>query len=178
VSNLSHPLRRIRATTCAIVCALGLSTASGAVGAPLVEPGLTFEGADIQVVVKEVARLTGRTFIFDPEQVRGPITLLAPTRVSAGEALALLESALALRGYGLVERPEATWIVPRQAHAGAPTATAVTVVPLTYARADEVARTLAWIAPPGVRVVPYRPTNSVILSGDPSAVEQLLDIIR
>jgi type II secretory pathway component GspD/PulD (secretin) len=55
---------------------------------------------------------------------------------------------------------------------------AIKVVPLSYARADEVAYALFWIAPPGVRVVPYYPTNSVILSGPPAAVEELIGIIR
>jgi len=46
-------------------------------------PGLfTFENADIQTVVKQVATLTGITFLFDPNQVKGKITLLAPTSVS------------------------------------------------------------------------------------------------
>jgi hypothetical protein len=34
--------------------------------------------------------------------------------------------------------------------------------------AGEVAYTLWWIAPPGVRIVPYYPTNSLIISGPPA----------
>jgi type II secretory pathway component GspD/PulD (secretin) len=52
------------------------------------------------------------------------------------------------------------------------------VVPLTYARADELAYILSMVAPPWVRIVPYYATNSLIISGDPVAVEQLVDIIR
>jgi type II secretory pathway component GspD/PulD (secretin) len=54
----------------------------------------------------------------------------------------------------------------------------IKVVPLTYARAGELAYTLSWVAPPRVRIVPYYPTNSLILSGPPEAVEQLIDIIK
>jgi type II secretory pathway component GspD/PulD (secretin) len=53
-----------------------------------------------------------------------------------------------------------------------------TVVRLTYAGADEVAYTLSLAAPPWVRIVPYYPTNSVIISGPPLAVEEVINIIR
>jgi hypothetical protein len=55
--------------------------------------------------------------------------------------------------------------------------TIVKVVPLTYARASELAYTLALVFP-YVRIVPYRPTNSLIISGPRASVEQLIDIIK
>jgi general secretion pathway protein D len=138
--------------------------------------GFTFENADIGAVAKQVARLTGTTLLFDPEQVKGRITLLAPKPVSAAEALELLKSALALHGYTLVRRAEGTWIVPaeRMAHESV----RMTVIPLKYARADELAYTLSMVAPPWVRIVPYYATNSLIISGHPAAVEELVDIIK
>jgi general secretion pathway protein D len=135
-----------------------------------------FENADIYVVVDEVARLTGTTFLFDPARVKGKITVLAPGDVSPAQALELVRSALTLHGYALVARPEGTWIVPADDVAGV--GIVVRVVPLNYARADEVAFTLSWVAPPGVRIVPYHPTNSLVLTGREAAVEQLMDIIR
>jgi general secretion pathway protein D len=136
----------------------------------------TFENADIGTVAKQVGQLTGTTFLFDPAQVKGRITLLAPKPVSPAEALELLKSALALHGYTLVRRGEGTWIVPaeRVAHE----AVRIKVVPLTYARADELAYTLSMVAPPWVRIVPYYATNSLIISGHPAAVEELVDIIK
>ena len=134
----------------------------------------SFENADIQTVIKHVGRLTGITFLFDPEQVKGKITLLAPKSVSPAEALDLLKSALALHGYSLLSRAEGMWIVPA-VRVGAVT---VKVVPLTYAQAGELAYTLSWVAPPWVRIVPHYPINSLIISGPPAAVEELVDIIR
>lgn len=60
----------------------------------------------------------------------------------------------------------------------APESFTIKVVPLSYARASELAYTLSWIAPPGVRIVAYPPTNSLIISGPPAAVEELTDIIK
>jgi general secretion pathway protein D len=136
----------------------------------------TFENADIQTVVKQVAALTGITFLFDPEQVQGKITLLAPKGVSPAAALELLKSALALHGYILLSRAEGMWIVP--AERVVDEAFTIKVVPLTYARAGEVAYALSWVAPPSLRIVPYYPTNSLIISGHPAAVEGLIDLIK
>ena len=88
----------------------------------------------------------------------------------------ILKSALALHGYTLIGRAEGTWIVP--AERVAREAFTVKVVRLDYARADEVASILLWVALPSVQVVPYFPTNSLIISGHPAAVEELVDIIR
>lgn len=54
----------------------------------------------------------------------------------------------------------------------------IKVVPLSYARASELAHTLSLVTPPRVRVVPYPPTNSLIISGPPAAVEELIGIIK
>ncbi len=137
---------------------------------------LTFENADIGTVAKQIGRLTGTTFLFDPEQMKGRITLLAPKPVSPAEALELLKSALALHSYTLVRRADGTWIVPaeRMAHG----AVRVEVVPLKYARVDELAYTLSMMGSPWVRIVPYYATNSLIISGHPAAVEELVDIIK
>jgi type II secretory pathway component GspD/PulD (secretin) len=136
---------------------------------------LRFENAEIGAVIDAVSRLTGVTFVFDPDQVKGRVTLLSPKAVSPAGAVELLKSALALHGYAVVSRAEATWIVPAERIRDE--AVTVKVVPLTYARADEVAHTLSWVAP-SVRIVPYQPTNSVVISGDPAAVESLVEIIK
>ena len=156
------------------LCLLFVSAAGPALAAT--SGPFTFENADIQTVVKQVAMLTGITFLFDPEQIKGKITLLAPKGVSPTEALELLRSALALHGYTLLGRADGTWIVP--AERVAREAFIVKVVRLNYARADEMAYTLAWVAPPSVQIVPYYPTNSLIISGHPAAVEELVGIIK
>jgi type II secretory pathway component GspD/PulD (secretin) len=136
----------------------------------------SFEKADIQTVIKAVASFTGSTFLYDPEHVTGKITLLSSRSVPPAEALELLKAALALHGYRLLSRAEGMWIIPTVRVR--PEGITIKVVPLTYAQAGDLAYTLSWIAPPGVRVVPHHPTNSLILSGPPAAVEELIDIIK
>jgi general secretion pathway protein D len=143
---------------------------------------MRFENEDIQTVIAHVSAFTGFTFMYDPDHVKGKITLLSPDDVSPARALELLRSALALHGYILLGR-EDTWIVAAAPVAlpvspPAREATATRVVPLTYARAVELAYTLSWVAPPLVRIVPYLPTNSLVISGPAAAVEALIDIIK
>jgi general secretion pathway protein D len=158
-----------------VLLALLLTTAPAeALGIP--QSQLTFKNADIQTVIEEVARLTGTTFLFDPARVQGKITVLAAGESTPAQALELLRSALALHGYRVVARPEGMWILSAQEAAGA--AIVVRVIRLTYVDAEDVALTLSWAAPPGVRIAPFYPTNSVVISGPEAAVEQMVDVIR
>jgi general secretion pathway protein D len=169
--HLFHQLSRFWA---GVSLAVALTTAPGsAVGGPQSE--LVFKDADIQTVIEEVGRVTGTTFLFDPARVKGKITVLAVGEATPAHALELLRSALALHGYVLVARPEGMWILPAQ-QAGS--GVVVRVIRLTYVDAEDVAWTLSWAAPPGVRVVPFHPTNSVVISGPEAAVEQMVDVIR
>jgi type II secretory pathway component GspD/PulD (secretin) len=154
-----------------LVLALGPAPVLGAPRVPF-----TFEHADIAAVIAEVARLTGTTFLFDPARVSGAITVLAPREVTPAEARELLRSALALHGYAMLARPEGVWIVPADDAARADFV--VRVVPLTYADAGEVAATLAWIAPPGLRVAPYLPANSVVIAGHAAGVDAMMNAIH
>ena len=155
--------------------ALVLATGPASVlGAP--RDRFMFEDADIKTVIAEVARLTGTTFLFDPARVKGTITVLTSHEVTPSAALELLRSALALHGYAMLDRPEGMWIVP--APDIARPELVVRVIPLSYADAGDVASTLSWVAPPGVRVAPYFPTNSVVIAGPAAGVEELLGAIR
>ena len=170
-SHLLHQLNRFRAC---VSLALVFTTAPGsALG--VTQGQLAFKDADIQAVIEEVAKLTKTTFLFDPSRVKGKITVLAADPVTPAQALELLRSVLALHGYVLVARPEGTWIVaaqPATAHV------VVRAVRLSYVDAEDVAWTLSWVAPPGVGIVPFHPTNSVVISGPEDAVERIVDVIR
>jgi type II secretory pathway component GspD/PulD (secretin) len=130
-----------------------------------------FENEELSTVIRAVSSLTGMAFLFDPEQVSGKITLFAPRPVTHAEAIQLLTAALALHGYTLSQRTAGFWtITPVHPSSQTPT---IEVVPLQYARAEEVAYTLSQIAPPGVRIAPYPPTNSVLIAGPPRDVAAL-----
>jgi type II secretory pathway component GspD/PulD (secretin) len=169
--HLFHELNRLWA---GVSLALVFTTAPGSAFG-VTQSQFAFKDADIQAVIEEVAKLTNTTFLFDPARVKGKITVLAADDVTPAQALELLQSVLAVHGYGLVARPEGTWIVAAQP---ATTKVVVREVRLTYVDAEDVAWTLSWAAPPGVRIVPFHPTNSVVISGPEDAVERMVDVIR
>ncbi len=47
------------------------------------------------------------------------------------------------------------------------------VIKLQYAAAEELAPVLAAVAPPGVRIIAYPPTNSLIISGNSAIIGKL-----
>lgn len=60
-----------------------------------------FPNAEVQDIVKAISELTGRNFIIDPD-VRGKITILAPSKITVAEAYKAFLSALAIRGFTVI----------------------------------------------------------------------------
>jgi hypothetical protein len=131
----------------------------------------SFKNAELKTVIEKASELTSLAFLYDPKQVKGKISLHLPQEVSPEETLELLRSALSLHGYTLLRRENTVWVVP------AAQADHLEVVPLGYAGAGELAYTLFQLAAEGVRIVPYYPTNSLILYGNPEAVRALIQVI-
>jgi type II secretory pathway component GspD/PulD (secretin) len=169
-----HLFNKLNRLWVGVSLALVFTTAPGSAGG-VTQSRFAFKDADIQAVIEEVAKLTNTTFLFDPSRVKGKITVLAADDVTPVQALELLRSVLAVHGYGLVARPEGTWIVAAQP---ATTKVVMREVRLTYVDAEDVAWTLSWAAPPGVRIVPFHLTNSVVISGPEDAVERMVGVIR
>ncbi len=59
---------------------------------------------------------------------------------------------------------------PSDSDTGTVAGLSYTVIKLQYATAEELAPVLAAVAPPGVRIIAYPPTNSLIISGDPAII--------
>jgi general secretion pathway protein D len=140
------------------------------------EVQFTFDAQEIETVLEKAGELTGITFVFDPEQIHGKITILAPGKLSSEDVVDLLDSALRLHGYTLVRQGSSALVVPA-ARAMRRIEEVFEVVPLDYARAEELAYTLTLLAP-GVRIVPDPRTNSLVIGGDPETVNELLNLIK
>lgn len=72
---------------------------------------LNFKEADIDSVVGAFGHLLGRTFVIDP-RVRGKLTLETPRPVTRAQAYDLLQSALRLQGFAVVESGGLVRVVP------------------------------------------------------------------
>ena len=59
---------------------------------------MDFENVDIRVVIKYISDLTGKNFIID-QNVRGPVTVISPTKIPLDEVYRVFESILEVRGF-------------------------------------------------------------------------------
>jgi len=60
-----------------------------------------FVDVDLASVTKFISEITGKNFIFD-ERLRGKITIIAPSKLSADDAFSLFTSVLELKGFTVV----------------------------------------------------------------------------
>jgi len=148
-----------------------------------------YPNADIADIVKAISELTGKNFIVDP-QVRGKITIIAPSRITVAEAYKAFLSALAINGLALV--PGDGFIKIKQARAaqrdnidtfsGAyyPTSdTMITrIIKLKYISADEVNKQLRILTSTNGELVPYTPTNSLIVSDYGANIDRITKILE
>lgn len=135
-------------------------------------------------VVRFYANLTREAFIIadaiDPSMT---LTVYAPRPVTIPQARQLLHAALASHGLTLV-RAGAFWKVVPAAEggeliigpSGAAEPPAAPGLPLQHARAEDVAPLLQRLASPGVRVVAWAPTNTLLILASPQEAARLRDL--
>jgi general secretion pathway protein D len=72
-----------------------------------------FKDADLSLVIAEIGKITGKTFIVDPA-VKGKISILPQGSMTADEAYKAFNIALMINGYSIVEIGNFTAIEPAQ----------------------------------------------------------------
>lgn len=147
-----------------------------------------YPNADVADVVKAISELTGKNFIVDP-QVRGKITIIAPSRITVAEAYKAFLSALAINSLAVV--PGDGFYKIKQARAaqrdnidtfsGAyyPTSDQMItrIIKLKYISADEVNKQLRILTSKDGELVPYTPTNSLIVSDYGANIDRIMKIL-
>lgn len=151
---------------------------------------INVKNADISAIIKIFSKKTKRNYIMD-ENVKGKVTIYLPGRVSSDEAIRILETVLALKGFTSVPVSENLWkIVPaRQARGDTiptqtervdepPTGAIVTrLVPLKYVSAEDMQQLLSQLISANGMINAYTGTNSLIVIDSEDNVERLMDII-
>ncbi|MGE0826820.1 MAG: type II secretion system secretin GspD [Candidatus Binatia bacterium] len=151
---------------------------------------MNFQDIDMPVLAKFVSEITQKNFIVD-EKVRGKVTIISPTKVTAEEAYAIFQSVLQVKGFTTVPSGRVVKIVPnREAkQVGLPTlyngslATAgdefiTRLVPLRYVNAADIIQVLQPMVSGDGLVLPYPQTNSLILTDAASNVKRLLGMLE
>jgi general secretion pathway protein D len=72
---------------------------------------MNFQNVDIPVLAKFISEITGRNFIID-ESVRGKVTIISPSKVTAEQAYSIFQSVLQVKGFTTVQAGKVIKIVP------------------------------------------------------------------
>jgi general secretion pathway protein D len=151
---------------------------------------LDFQDADITEVISTIAKATGKNFLYD-DRVRGRVTVISPEPVTVDEAYRVFESILAVKGFTTVPAPGGVLkILPLRDAKENPIETVVgerptenrdtfitRLLPLHYVKADAIGDTLKPLVSKEATVIPYGPTNTLILTDSAANIRRLANII-
>ena len=184
-----------RALSLALAAALWLGALPAAAQEPPPPAGevmvtLDFQDADITEVISTIAKATGKNFLYD-DRVRGRVTVISPDPVTADEAYRVFESILAVKGFTTVPSPGGILkILPlRDAkenpietvpgnHVAEDRDTFITrLMPLRYVKADAISDTIKPLVSKEATVIPYGPTNTLIITDAAANIRRLTNII-
>ncbi len=151
---------------------------------------LNFVEADLQGVVRALARFTGRNFVVDP-RVKGQLTLVSEAPVDQDTAYAMLLSALRMQGFAVVDVDGVSRVVPEadaklqgSAVAGAGPAGTVyggelitRVFPLQYENATNLVPILRPMIAPNNPINAYAGNNTLVITDYADNLDRIAQVI-
>lgn len=153
---------------------------------------MDFENVDIRVVIKYISDLTGKNFIID-QNVRGPVTVISPTKIPLEDVWRVFESILEVRGFVTVPSGKVTKIASKadarqrnipmavgdRLEQIVPEDTIITqLIPLQHASAERLRAALGQLFSKDASVIAYPTTNTLIVTDISSNIHRLVRIIR
>ncbi len=154
---------------------------------------IDFNNVDINVFIKFMSKLTGKNFIVD-SRVKGNVTIISPTKISVKDAGKVFESVLEINGFSTVESGKIIKIIPTPkakadnidtqiaTEPGKPGSLddriVTRIIPLEYARSNELKNLFIPLVPKGSVVLSYRDTNMLIVTATRSSINRLLKIVK
>jgi len=154
---------------------------------------IDFNNVDINVFIKFMSKLTGKNFVVD-RRVKGNVTIISPTKISINDAYKVFESVLDINGFATVESGKIIKIIPAPTAKGDNIDTKIMtrmdrpgdledkivtrIIPLEYARSDELKRLFTPMVPKGSIVLSYQDTNMLIVTATLTSINRLLKIIE
>lgn len=138
--------------------------------------------------VTRLARFLDRRLILDEDTLRGTVSVEAPGPITQGEAAALLDSLLLLKGLAVVEAPGGVgkivalaanpgrWVESLAREPGGEAL--VTLVPLQEVDAGLAVQAVTPLVGDSGFIQLYAPTNSVLLAGVQSRLARIARVLR
>lgn len=178
-----------------IASALFASTLAGGVFAPSAEAGqaiLNLKDADIRVVIEQVSKLTGKTFVLDPRVQGQKITILSQHMMDEKEIYDTFLTILKVYGFAAVETNGIIKIVQEQTArqdsvpVAGPDSTRryrgdemiTRVIKVEHVDANQLVPVLRVLVPQQGHMAPYARTNVLVINDTAANIERLVEIIR
>lgn len=181
------------AALAALLFALGAAQAAPAQvpNLPRPEPAgvnFNFDNADLRLVIRLAGEITGRRFVID-DKVAGTVTVVANDRIPADRVYPFLLSILEARGFSVIEREGASYVVPLPEGTAASVPVDVTgqgqglvtrIFHLKHIDAAAFARMIEPMVRGGKQgaVAAFAPTNHLIVTDTSSGMSRILRILE
>ncbi|MBI4040425.1 MAG: type II secretion system secretin GspD [Deltaproteobacteria bacterium] len=150
---------------------------------------INFRDESLDALAKTISKLTGKSFMVTTPLANKKITIISQEEVTIEEAYRAFLSALDMNNLTVVpvgkflkivdNREAAKMSVHTYANEPAPTSDGyiTQIYHLKYISAGEIARSLQLISNPRA-IVPYEPTNSLIISDTGANINRLIEILQ
>ncbi|PTL37176.1 hypothetical protein CLG94_00395 [Candidatus Methylomirabilis limnetica] len=151
---------------------------------------LNFDNADLELVLRSIADITGINFILGPG-VKANVTMRTTTRVPSSEVFSIMESVLGVNNLIAVKEGAYYKIVPIAVAQQEPEDVQMgkerteereryvtQIVHLDHLSADEMTKILQPFLSKGAKMLVHKETNSLIIAGFSSTINRLLDTVR
>ncbi len=153
---------------------------------------MNFEDADIRILIKFISEMTHKNFIID-DKIKGKITIISPEKVTLSEAYSVFESILELKGFTLVPSGKVVKIVPSAEAKQRGIQTVVgkvsdlgdqkdefvtRITRLQYVDVNQIATLIRPLFSKNGHLVPYKETNTLIMTDLKSNLHRIMTIIN
>ncbi|MGZ6289929.1 MAG: type II secretion system secretin GspD [Bdellovibrionota bacterium] len=149
-----------------------------------------YPDAEILDVAKAISKLTGRNFIYNPQDIKGRISVVSQTPITVGDAWNAFLTALNMRSFALV--PSGKYLrIERLASAKEKQTPIYTdkkapnndefitrVVPLRYIDATEFEQAFRLWIPRESRMQAYAQTNTIIITDTSTHINRMVELIN
>ncbi len=149
-----------------------------------------YPDTEILTIVKAIAKLTGKNFIYNAQQIKGKISIVSESSITVGDAWKAFLTALDLKGYTIIPSGEYLRIeqssnaktkqIPIYTGKNTPnTDQYITrIISLKYINAEEVRKTFSQWIPRTGRIAAYKQTNTLIITDTAAHIRRILELIE
>jgi general secretion pathway protein D len=149
-----------------------------------------YPDAEILDVTKAISKLTGRNFIYNPQDIKGRISVVSQTSITVADAWNAFLTALNMKGFALV--PSGKYLRIERITTAKEKQTPIyfenktsnndefitRVIPLRYIDATEFEQAFRLWMPRETRMQAYNQTNTIIITDTAAHINRMLELIN